>query len=291
MKNYLPKLLITGADGQLGHALRAHENATHYELIACNRAQLDITQPAAIDETIKKFSPDIIINTAAYTAVDKAEQETETAMQVNYHAVAKLASICQQHRIPIIHFSTDYVFDGNTHSAYKEDDKTNPLNVYGKSKCLGEEAVRQSCEQHIILRISSVFSEYGNNFLKTILRHAREKKELNIVADQFSCPTDAANIAGVVYEMLNHLHSSGTYHYCDAPIVSWYKFATVIIEHAKKYQTLSVEKIHAIAAHEYARAANRPAYSALNCDKLERDYGIATSGWQHSLDRICKELI
>ena len=237
-----PKILITGSDGQVGSALRAHVAAKNFHLIACNRENMDITNPVSIQQAISQFSPDIIINTAAYTAVDKAETHIEEVMQVNHIGTEHLAIACKRNNIPLIHLSTDYVFDGSNTLPYRENDTANPINVYGKSKWLGEQSIREHCEQHIILRVSGVFSEYGNNFMKTILRLANERKELNIIADQITCPTYASHIANVIYSLIPNLHTWGTYHYCDAPAVSWHEFLLPLFNLRIKYKHYAWKK-------------------------------------------------
>jgi len=284
MKNYLPNILITGSDGQLGNALRTHAGARDFHITACSRDNLDITDPASIDQAIKQYTPDFIVNTAAYTAVDTAEKEIDQAVSVNHLGAQHLAQACAAHKIPLIHISTDYVFDGDKVTPYLEEDAVNPVNLYGKSKYWGEQAVREYCEQHLILRVSGVFSEFGHNFLKTILRLASERKELNIVADQFTCPTYAGNIAAVIYSLIKQPLKSGIYHYCDNPPVSWHEFATAIIQQAKKQRTLLVEKINAITTAEYPTLAKRPVYSVLDCNKIKRDYDITQAEWAKQLD-------
>lgn len=289
MTAYLPKILITGSDGQVGTAICTHANNKDFQLIACNKNVMDITQPASIEQAIKQFSPDIIINTAAYTAVDKAEKDSESALLVNHLGAKYLAIACNKNKIPLLHFSTDYIFDGTKTLPYHEIDAANPLNVYGNSKWLGEEMVREHCEQHIILRVSGVFSEYKNNFVKTILRLAQEKKELNIVSDQITNPTYAGHIASVTYSLIKNLHTFGTYHYCDQPSVSWYEFATNIIENARLHQPLSIEKIHPILAAEYKTEAKRPAYSVLACNKIRQDYGILQTSWETAISHLTRK--
>jgi dTDP-4-dehydrorhamnose reductase len=187
-----------------------------------------MTDPCSIRDAIAHFQPDIIINTAAYTAVNQAEQDTKRALSINYEGVQHLAQRCAQTNTPLIHLSTDYVFAGTQTIPYHENSSPHPINFYGQSKWLGEQAVRDYCTHHIILRISSVFSEYGHNFLKTILRLAQKKNELCIVADQISCPTYAGDIASTLFSMIKQPLVWGTYHYCSHEPVSWYQFAIAI---------------------------------------------------------------
>jgi dTDP-4-dehydrorhamnose reductase len=280
MINYsLNKLLITGSHGQLASALRHHARANQYVMAHCSRKEMDITNLSSIAHAITYFRPDIIINTAAYTAVDKAEQETQQALHTNYEGAKNLAQLCTQMNIPLIHISTDYVFSGTQATPYHENNPVKPINFYGKSKWLGEQAIRKYCTQHIILRTSGVFSEYRDNFLKTILRLAREKKELRIIADQITCPTYAGDIASVILSIIKQPLIWGTYHYCSNKPVSWHKFAIAILEEAKKYQLVPAVDIQAILAIEYPTVAQRPAYSVLNCSKISNTFNIPLISW------------
>jgi dTDP-4-dehydrorhamnose reductase len=286
MKNYLPKVLITGGNGQLASALCHHPMAQAFHLMPCSRVEMDIANITSVTHAITIFNPDIIINTAAYTAVDKAEQDREQALRVNHLGAQHLAITCKERQIPLIHISTDYVFDGTHTTPYREDDATHPANFYGKSKCLGEETVRERCEQHIILRVSGVFSEYKNNFLKTILHLAQKRKELRIVADQITCPTYAGDIAHTLFTIVQNKPQWGTYHYCNTEPVSWYQFGVAIIEAARKHQSLLVEDTKAITTAAYPTAAKRPAYSVLDCGKIEKELGIIRPSWKNALASI-----
>src|SRR3990167_10088067 len=198
MTSYLPKILLIGGSGQVGTALRRHSFAQAWQVVSPSHAELDITDLAAIERTILACSPEIVINVAAYTAVDKAEQETELCARINYIGAYHVAHACKKHNLPCIHLSTDYIFSGTTTTPYHEEDNPKPINFYGESKWLGEMAIRNQCEKHIILRVSGIFSEHGNNFFKTILRLAKEKKEIYVVSDQASCPTYADDIAETI---------------------------------------------------------------------------------------------
>lgn len=282
---YLPNVLITGAQGQLGMALQHHPLAKQMNLHALNRQQLDITHFASIEHAINTIKPDVIINSAAYTAVDKAESEYELALQINAKGAQQLAQACEAHHIPFIHISTDYIFDGNKPLPYKEKDPAHPVNRYGESKWQGEQAVREACEKHLILRVSGVFSEYGQNFFKTMLRLAKERKELRIVADQITCPTYAGDIAETLYKLIQE-PKWGTYHYCNQEATSWFHFASHIIETARQYQPLQVENIIPIPASEYVTPAKRPAYSVLDCEKIKQDAGITQKPWKAAVQSI-----
>ncbi len=288
MKAYLPKILITGCDGQLGTALQNDIGQNNYDIIAASRSTMDITDMVSITDAIAHFTPDIIINTAAYTAVDKAESAEVECMRINHVGAQNIAIACQTNKIPLIHVSTDYVFDGSKHQPIAEDEIANPINIYGKSKWLGEEAIRKHTEEYIILRVSGVFSEYGNNFLKTMLRLAAERDELSLVSDQITCPTYAGNIAKVIYSLAKNLDKWGTYHYCDSPPVSWYEFANSIINTAKQHTALRVQNVKPIKASEYVTAAKRPAYSVLECSKINIDYGISQADWMDSVNTLVR---
>jgi dTDP-4-dehydrorhamnose reductase len=282
----LTKVLITGGAGQLASALQHHHLASTVQMQVCSRSQLDITQVDSIQQAIAHYQPDIIVNCAAYTAVDKAEQETEQALLINHIGAGHLASACNKNTIPLIHISTDYVFDGTKGSAYQEDDRVNPINQYGNSKWLGEQAVRELCEQHIILRVCSVFSEYGNNFFKTMLRLANEKTNLRVVSDQISCPTYAGDIAGAIFQLIAASKTWGTYHYGSHDACTWHAFASAIIAAAKEKNKVMVEKVDAITTAEYPLPAKRPAYSVLNCHKIAIDYGISQPDWAVSMRKL-----
>lgn len=287
MSNCSLKLLITGGKGQLASALGHHPFASQHVLIPCSSQTLDITNPASIDQAITQFKPDVIINTAAYTAVDQAELEPELARRINAEGAKHLAMACQKNQIPLIHLSTDYIFDGTQQTPYLEEDLPHPINQYGKSKWEGEEAIRTHCENHLILRVSGIFSEFGNNFLKTMLRLAKEKKEWQVVTDQISCPTYAGDIAGVIFSLLDN-PCLGTFHYCSANPVSWHQFATAIIEHGREYFPLMVEKILPITSAAYQSPAKRPAHSVLDCTKLFLQAGTVQPSWENGIAQALK---
>jgi len=289
MNNYF-KLLITGANGQLATALQHHPLAQSFQLIPCSRAELDITDEAAVTRVLDAHQPTIVINTAAYTAVDKAQNEPSQAMLVNAIGAKNLAQYCGAKRIPLIHLSTDYVFDGKQQRPYQEDDQPHPINVYGETKLLGEQAIREHCGEHVILRISGVFSEFGNNFLKTMLRLANEKETLDVVDDQITCPTYTGDIATALFTIARQ-PVWGTYHYCSAPPISWFHFAAEIIAKAQSIRTLMVSRVNAISSAHYPTAAKRPAYSVLDCAKIKRDYGLTTPSWQRAVQQIVPVLL
>jgi dTDP-4-dehydrorhamnose reductase len=289
MNSYLPKILITGSHGQLGTALRQHPRSADFQLVDCPKTSLDICDPLLLETAISKHAPDIVVNTAAYTAVDKAEQEREQCNRVNHLGARNLAAICAKLRIPLLHISTDYVFSGEQTIPYLETNAPNPVNYYGTSKWLGEEAVREACAQHIILRVSGLFSEHGSCFPKTILRLARDRKELRVVSDQVTCPTSCHDIAGAIYTMTKN-PVWGTYHYCSSQPVSWHQFALAVVNVARQYQALPAETITAIHTADYPTAAKRPAYSVLDCSKIEQDYAIRQPSWEEALAIVIPRL-
>lgn len=241
-----------------------------------------------------KFPTFIVINAAAYTAVDKAEDEPELAYAVNTKGIENLAIACQKYNLPLIHLSTDYVFSGDSKQPYREDDLPNPLGVYGKSKLAGDQALINTWSKHIILRISWVFGKYGNNFVKTILKLAQERETLNIVGDQFGCPTPAADIARVLLILVGKIYSGkaiwGIYNYCGYPAVTWYDFAEKILEFAQGKYLLKLQKMNKINTEQYPTKAKRPANSELLVEKIIRDYGIERSEWIEYLENIVKNV-
>lgn len=288
------KVLLTGANGQVGNEIKLTV-PLHIELISLDRQTLDITSAEGVKKVFDQYKPDLVINAAAYTAVDKAEQEKELAYAVNVTGSLNLAVECKNVHIPLIHISTDYVFDGTSVQPYIELDQTAPLGVYGKTKFEGEEAIRANLNEHIILRTSWVFGYFGNNFVKTILRLAKQHQTLRIVADQYGCPTAAENIADVIWQVVKQIKAGslekipwGTYHYTNQPAVSWYEFTKEILSIAKKYSNLAVQEVMPITTAEYPTIAKRPAYSVLNSEKIENSFGVVSQLWQHILQDVIK---
>jgi dTDP-4-dehydrorhamnose reductase len=278
-------LLVTGGNGQLAWDLHqlAVDNAVN--LVAYPREILDITNPDSINTVFEQCQPDVVINTAAYTAVDKAEQEIEQAFRINRDGAASIAEACVAANIPLVHLSTDYIFDGQKSTAYCEDDLPNPLSVYGKSKWEGEVAIRERCPQHIILRVSGVFGQHGHNFVKTILRLARERDSLRIVADQTTCPTPATDIAAAILSLVKQPLKFGTYHYCSSESMTWYQFAKTIIAMAG----LKTE-VQPITTADYPLPAKRPPYSALDTHKIQTHYGIQPQSSKPGLLEVIKNV-
>ena len=292
------KILLTGKNGQVGFELQKKLGALG-EVIATDREELDLADPDAIRAFIDQTKPDIIINPAAYTAVDKAESEPEMAYQINVTAPEVLASMAAEIDIPLIHFSTDYVFDGLKKDAYVETDLTNPQSIYGKTKCEGEEKIRKH-PKHIILRTSWVFGVHGNNFLKTILRLIMEKKSLNIVGDQWGSPASSSMLSDVTFKIVDtilknkNFNDYGTYHVTNDGETNWHEYAALISSEAMKLNlkvTCRPDKIHSILTSEYPTAAKRPFNSRLNTDKLKKTFMLELPHWESEVKRVLKEII
>jgi dTDP-4-dehydrorhamnose reductase len=284
-------ILITGAGGQVGHELATADSS--YRLVALTQQQLDITNPVQITEVFESHQPDILINAAAYTQVDLAESEQELAFAINRDGVAKLARACQMAGIPMLHISTDYVFDGSRQGAYKESDPVATLGLYGASKAAGDAVLQSTLKQHIILRTSWVFSATGNNFVKTMLRLGKESEELDIVNDQHGCPTSARSIAEVLLNIAHRYLQGGEvewgiYHYCNQPETTWFGFATAIFEQAGGFDNL---KLKAITTNDYPTPVQRPQNSRLECAKIKAQFGIKQASWIDELGLVLDKTV
>ncbi|MGB5115489.1 MAG: dTDP-4-dehydrorhamnose reductase [Providencia rettgeri] len=286
------KILIAGKNGQVGSCLvDLLEAQTELTFLALGREELDITDPIQVDKIVSEFRPNIIINAAAYTAVDKAEQEYDLANAINKDGPHNLAYAANKVNAVIIHISTDYVFDGVSAESYTESDVTAPQGEYGRSKLAGEQAVAQACPKHIILRTAWVFGEHGNNFVKTMLRLAKTRESLGVVADQFGGPTYAGDIANAILTISKQIardsHAYGIYHFSGIPHVNWHTFAEKIFEIALEQNVLVQPiQVNPITTLDYPTPAKRPANSRLNCDKIHNAFGIKQSDWQAALVRI-----
>ena len=288
------KILVLGCKGQLGRCLNDQLVNTDHEVIYTSREQIDIADFEATKSKILEFSPDLIINATAYTAVDKAEEEKKIANLINHLAVRNIANICNQLGCWLIHVSTDYVFDGNSKAPYKEDDQTNPQGAYGETKFKGELAIQASGCKYIIIRTAWVFGEYGNNFLKTMLRLGAERDELSIVGDQIGCPTYAQDIARSIVEIvpqLNSRESNGIYHYCGDQPCSWFDFAKEIFDQLKMYDQISTPTIKAVTTEEYPTLAKRPKFSVLDNKKIQENFDIFSSDWKVGVESSLKRLV
>lgn len=277
-------ILVFGKAGQVGMALQKFS-----DVVALDRLQADLTSPQACSDAIICYNPAAVINAAAYTAVDKAEHEEKIVNIINGEAPGEMAKTCAKLKIPFVHISTDYVFDGTNEIEWKTTSKTNPQSVYGKSKLMAEEAIKGSGAIYAILRTSWVISENGDNFVKKVLKLSRTQKNFNIVDDQIGGPTPANDIAKACIEVAKQLiripSKSGIYHFTGAPNVSWYQFANTIFEQA------AVKSIvHPISSSEYPSNVHRPKNSRLDCSQIEQVFNIRRPLWRKGLEVIIKEL-
>jgi dTDP-4-dehydrorhamnose reductase len=280
----MSQILLTGVSGQVGAELQKTLLPLG-KIITLNRQQLDLTQPQQISETIATIKPDIIVNAAAYTAVDRAESEVDLAMAINATAPEVIATAAAKISATVVHLSTDYVFDGRNYLPYTETDRTEPLGVYGRSKLLGEEAVRNICDRHIIIRTAWVYGCRGHgNFIKTMLRLGAERTELKVVADQIGSPTWSYDLAVAIAQMLSRNLPRGTYHFTNSGVASWYDLAIAIFEEAKILGfPLTIERLVPITTADYPTPARRPAYSVLDKQKITQLLGQHPPHWRESL--------
>jgi dTDP-4-dehydrorhamnose reductase len=291
------RLLVTGCGGQVVCSLL--ERAAHsadIDVIAVGRPKLDLAAPDTLRYAIESLTPDVIVSAAAYTAVDKAEGDEKLAGVINGEAPGTLAEVAEGMKIPIIHISTDYVFDGNKRSAYLETDAVGPANVYGRTKLAGERAVALATDNHIILRTAWVHSPFGNNFLKTMLRVAENRSQINVVADQFGTPTSALDIADAIVALARNVTADkapalrGIFNLTNSGRASWADFAEEIFRVSKRLDG-PFATVDRISSKDYPTPAKRPANSQLDCSKLVSAHGVALSKWEHSVDVVIARLL
>ena len=288
------RVLVTGKNGQLGQSINKLVSKNKYDgkFIFVGRDELDLSKEESISNYFDYNGFDVIINCAAYTAVDKAEVEVELANQINHLAVKQLAKIANKLQAKLVHISTDYVFDGKSDKPYKETNATNPINIYGKTKLKGEQAVQEIMPtKAIIIRTSWVYSEFGNNFVKTILRLGKERDEISIVSDQIGSPTYATDLASTILEIIHNKkfketdQATQTYHYSNKGEISWYEFTKEIFKIAE------IEcKVNPITTEQYPTPAQRPKNTLMNKDKISHKFGISTSYWEKSFVTCVKIL-
>lgn len=289
------KLLLTGKAGQLGHELLAYLNPLA-EVMAVERQQLDLSQPEQVRQAIREIQPNVIVNAAAYTAVDKAETESGLANTVNGTSPTVMAEEAQRIGAALLHVSTDYVFDGQKNTPYLEEDATNPIGAYGHSKLLGEEGIRGACDRHLILRTAWVYGTYGKgNFVKTMLRLGAEREEVRVVVDQVGTPSWTGDIAQAIAQFVPKLlHEdpvTGTYHFTNSGAISWYDFAVAIFEEATALGVpLKIQRVIPITTVEYPTPAKRPAYSVLSGKKTSGLLGAPARHWRDGLRKMLAEL-
>lgn len=285
------RILLTGSKGQLGQCFK-DRLPEDWELIAADSKTLDITDKNAVFNMVKNFQPDIIINAAAYTAVDKAESESEKVFNINSGAVAYLASAARAIQAKLIHISTDYIFDGQSQVPYDETSVPIPQNVYGQSKLASELLALSVNPDSLIIRTSWVFSEYGHNFVKTMLKIATEGNDIYVVNDQIGCPTYAGDLAQAIISIIQYpTFPRGIFNYCSKQSVSWYQFACAIFKTAqKKDATFKMPIIHAVNSDAYPTIAPRPTYSVLSTQKIETELNIPPADWQKALNTILTKI-
>lgn len=282
-------ILVTGADGQLGRQLRKLGAVSENNYIYTDVGQLDITDAVAVDTFVERHSPDVIINCAAYTNVERAEEDEQTACLVNCTAASNLAAAAARTGALLVHISTDYVFDGRSLKPYTEDMPAAPLNAYGRTKLAGENAVVGSGCRYIILRTAWLYSEYGNNFLNTMLRLTAERQEVTVVADQFGTPTYAADLAAAIFEIVEngkYEGNEGIYHYTNEGECSWYDFAAAIAAEAGRTDC----KIIPCRTEEYPTKAVRPARSVLDKSKFKSTFGCEIPCWREAMKRCIQQI-
>jgi dTDP-4-dehydrorhamnose reductase len=288
------KVMVLGAGGQVGRELCRLAWPAGYEVAAFDRDRIDITQRTAVVAAIARERPQIVINAAAYTAVDRAEAERDAAWAANCLGPANLAAACRDADIAFIHLSTDYVFDGAKPAPYREEDPVNPLGIYGQSKEAGDRAVRETLHRHVIVRTAWVYSAHGHNFVKTMLRLADTHPVLRVVADQTGSPTGAADIAAAIRTIVERLDNGnslwGTYHFTGGGAVTWHGFAEAIFALAAPWRG-APPRIQAITTADYPTAARRPANSVLDCSRIGAAFGIVPRGWRVALADVIRELV
>jgi dTDP-4-dehydrorhamnose reductase len=290
----MSKIIVIGSNGQLGSCLMNQKNNAEYEIIFTNRNEIDMADNNSINKIIKEYKPNIVINASAYTDTNAAESDFEMAYLINSSAVQVLADACSKINCLLIHISTDFIFDGLSSKPYKEDDKTNPINVYGKSKLSGENAIKMTNCKYIIIRTSWVFSEYGDNFLKTMINHGAKKTIMSIVDNQIGCPTYAYDLAKTIYTIISKLDLdkpyAETYNYCGDTECSWYQFASSIFYEADKLGFTTPHKVLPINSSNYPRSITVPNYSVLNCSKINNDFSIKQPKLQSGILRSLQKL-
>jgi dTDP-4-dehydrorhamnose reductase len=288
------RLAVTGKNGQVVSALQALAS-DELEIVALGRPELDLAQPETVLKALREVKPDVVVSAAAYTAVDKAESEQDIAFAVNRDGARAVAQAASDIGIPVVHLSTDYVFDGTKDTAYVESDPTGPTSVYGRSKLEGERAVSEATDNYVVLRTAWVYSEYGNNFVKTMLRLSENRDEINVVADQFGCPTSANDIAAAVVTIARKLVEDasaplrGVFHLSGTGETNWANFAKQIFALSAENGGKSIV-VNDITTAQYPTPARRPANSRLDCSKLEEVYGIKLPSWQTSTRAVVTAL-
>lgn len=283
-------LLVTGATGMTGSEVVRQSAVLGWQCTAFSHHELDITDTDAVRSAVNDARPDVVINAAAYTAVDNAESDEEAATLVNSLGANNLATAAGELGAAIIHISTDYVFDGSATEPYLPSDQTSPINAYGRTKLAGEIAVRFSCPRHLIVRTSWVYSHEGHNFVRTMLRLAAEGNELSIVDDQYGSPTSAADLASALTRAAAAMRSdealNGTYHFTNSGVTTWYDFASTIFETKR----LTGVNLRPVSTAEYLTPARRPLWSVLDCTSFEKQFAMTPSTWRAALEKTLERI-
>jgi len=289
------KVLVLGNTGMLGKDLISTLDTKSYDVVGIDRKTLDFRDLYRIPVVLRDISPDVVINSAAYTNVDLAEKEKEIATKINRDAPGEIAKVCGEMKIPLLHISTDYVFSGNTNRPYVETDEMSPVNFYGWTKLEGELAIKSVLQEHLIIRTSWLYGKHGKNFVKTILKLARERDELKVVSDQFGNPTWTRDLSEAIAKIVDTIVNKrrkiiwGVYHFSGLEEVSWYQFARKIVEYGKKYDAFRVKNILPISSSEYPTAAKRPVRSSLDCSKILANFDVMLKPWEESLEQMIRE--
>jgi dTDP-4-dehydrorhamnose reductase len=287
-------ILVFGGNSQLGQELRRVASARDIALVALARTEVDIADPAAVGRALAKYNPELVVNAAAYTKVDLAEIAVEQARHGNEIGPAVLADICVAAELPLVHISTDYVFDGTKSSAYIESDPTCPINIYGQTKAAGEEAIRRRLLHHVILRTGWLYGEFGQNFLKTIVRLASSRDELRVVSDQRGSPTSTRTLADAILRIAPRLLTDeniwGTYHFAGTGVTSWHEFASHIVA-AQAPLTGRRPVVKAITSAEYPSPARRPANSMLDCSRFIQAFGFRGDRWSEEAATVTRAVV
>jgi dTDP-4-dehydrorhamnose reductase len=290
-------VVVVGSGGMLGWEVVECLKSAGFDVVTLDFPVIDITNRESVFSEIGRTeSPGLLINCAAYTAVDKAESEQGAAFAANRDGPANLAEVCKKLGMPLIHISTDYIFNGKADRPYKEEDAADPIGVYGRSKWEGEEAVRVRLGRHIIVRTSWLYGSRGQNFVKTILRLGKEREELKVVSDQYGCPTWAFDLAGCLVRIAGRVLAApdtvtwGGYHFCGQGVTTWYDFAAAILDEARQRDSSPIARATPVPTSSYPTVAERPKYSALDCGRVREIFGIAPPPWERSLAGMMDEL-
>jgi dTDP-4-dehydrorhamnose reductase len=290
------KILLTGSKGQLGREVEKSGISAGLDITPMDLPEIDITDSNMLIRIFSELKPSIVINAAAYTAVDPAETQKDICYAVNLDGPANLTRLCDKYNARLIHVSTDYVFDGKGNTPYQEDDPVSPINVYGHSKAEGEKAVIAGSGKHIVLRTSWLYGRYGKNFVKTMLRMGQEKREIKVVNDQYGCPTCAYDLAKVIILIAQQFSegksdNSGIYQYSGSGITTWYEFAVSIFQFAGEIGINKIPSVTPIPTSQFPTAAKRPLYTALDCAKIKMSFGVELTPWRHSLKKTIQQII